>query len=108
MATFAPASASASTQASPMPWPPPVTMAVLPPSLNFSRYIDPLRWPEFLWFGALRPKGVAVSVETVDARGLWRQRNLVAGLQIELADIARGKLPDWAGIDIQEGVAAEM
>src|SRR5947208_569459 len=44
----------------------------------------------------------------MDACGIGRQRDLVAGAQIELADIARRKGPDRTGIDIEEGIAAEM
>src|ERR1700676_3905986 len=68
MMTFAPASPSASAQARPIPCPAPVTTAIRPPSLNFSRYI-------FAWFlftgGIVRhrlgPDDAAVLVEAVQA-----------------------------------------
>src|SRR6478735_8317690 len=82
-------------------------MAVLPPSLNFSRYIV-LSVLFRRSFVRLRPDGVAAVGEAMDAGGIGRQRDFVARAQIELADIARRERPDRAGIDIEEGIAAEM
>src|SRR5437868_9350328 len=108
MMTLAPASASASAQARPMPCPPPVMNAVLPFSLNFSRYmvVFPLLAASCRFL--LAPNGVAALIEAVDARGLRRQRHAVAGMQAQFADVARRQHAERPGIDIKESVAAEM
>ncbi len=41
-------------------------------------------------------------------RGIRRQPHVVAGMETELADAARRQRAELAGIDIEEGVAAEM
>src|SRR3954452_2942927 len=108
MTTLAPASASASAQASPMPCPPPVMNAVLPFSLNFSRYM--LLFPILAASCRLlsAPDGVAACVEAMDARGLRYQRHMITGVQAQLTDVARRQHAERAGIDIEEGVAAEV
>ena len=94
-----------------MPWPPPVTMAVLPLELELLQIHCPTS--VLLSRGASLSVHVligvaAVRVEAMDAGGIGRQRDLVAGVQVELADVARRERPERAGIDIEEGVAAEM
>src|ERR1700730_16461361 len=94
MMVLAPASAKASTQASPMPWPPPVTSAVRPWSLNFSRYMRlPSRWEaSALRSLRRRPSGpdcLAVLVEAVEMGGIGREAHIVAGRDAELAHAAR-------------------
>src|SRR3954469_22829778 len=111
MTTLAPASASASAQASPMPCPPPVMNAVLPFSLNFSRYMLLFRFLPLLAASCRFlsvPNGVAARVEAMDARGLRHQRYMVAGVQAQFTDVARRQHAERTGIDIEEGVAAEM
>src|SRR5882672_10548959 len=124
MMTFAPASASASALASPIPWPAPVTTATRPPSLNFSRYIFSLfpvtgrssaklrRYVPF--FGAADrrirslPNDLSLLAKTVQAGRIRRKPDAVAGFQAEFSDAARRKHSEFPGIDIEEGVAAQM
>src|SRR5882757_6651391 len=108
--TFAPASASASAQARPIPCPPPVTTAVFLSSLNFSRYIFLLFL--FSWRGAAAvrsfPDHRTVLVETMQPGRIGRKPDAVAGFQAEFSDAARRQHPEFAGVDIEEGVAAQM
>src|SRR3954468_9809171 len=111
MTTLAPASASASAQASPIPCPPPVMNAVLPFSLNFSRYMLLFRFLPLLAASCRFlsvPNGVAARVEAMDARGLRHQRHMVAGVQAQFTDVARRQHAELSGVDIKEGIAAEM
>src|SRR5262249_33587527 len=98
-------------QASPIPCPAPVITAVLPSSLNFSRYMT-----VFPYRLALRQNGrdasgvnrIAGIVEAVDARRVGRQRDLIARGDAHFADGPRGQCSDGPGIDVKEGVAAKM
>src|SRR6185312_14699915 len=103
MTTLAPASANASTHANPMAWPPPVTTARRPFKSYFSRYMLPIPLCSIL--RAHRP---SVRIETMDAIRARRQPDLVAGGQRQLAGRARRHAADRLGIDMKEGVGAEM
>src|SRR5260370_31438577 len=98
--TFAPASASASAQASPIPWPAPVTTAVFPFSLNFSRYIS--------CSSCLPPDDLSVLLEAVQADRIRNEPHAIAGFQVEFSDAARREHSEFAGIDIEESIAAQM
>src|SRR3984957_15909901 len=117
MMTFAPASASASAHANPIPCPAPVTTAVRPSSLNFSRYIFLVLLAFFpvhrSTIGRLlghrsRPNDPTVLVKAVQARRIRRKPHVVAGFQIELSDAARREHSEFPGVDIEEGVAAQV
>src|ERR1700730_11120254 len=106
MMTFAPASPSASAQASPMPCPAPVTRATRPPSLNLSRYIF-----LFLFTDCPSPPRSyhpTLLVEAVQATRFRRKPHAVAGFEIEFSDTARREHAHFTGVDIEEGIAAEM
>src|SRR5882672_8317971 len=109
--TFAPASARASAQASPIPWPAPVTRAVFRSSLNFSRYIFLLfllaNRSERARFRSC-PDHRTILVKTVQPGRIGRKPHAVAGLEIELSDTACRQHSEFAGIHIEEGVAAQM
>src|SRR5260370_34810700 len=115
MMTFAPASANGSAQASPMPWPGPVTTAVFRSSLNFSRYIfRPIGISAVKAFRGssgvsvliasvarlrLLPDDLSVLVEAVQAPRIRNKPPAIAGLQAEFADAARRDPSGLAGLD---------
>src|SRR5690606_6710223 len=98
---------SASTQASPIAWPPPVTSATRPSSLNISRYMvhSPCLDLPPVGRSAQRP---AVLVEAMDAMRVRRKVYLLAGPDVDFADGADGEVADAGGIDVEKGVAADM
>src|SRR5215470_2772517 len=113
MTTLAPASASASTQASPIACPPPVTTATRPSRRSFSRYmVDPssqlLDMPGQRQLPASAAQGRARLVEAMNAVGPRRQPDMVARLDAELARRPGGDRPDLLGVDMEEGVGPEM
>src|SRR5450631_707390 len=55
-----------------------------------------------------RPNDLSVLVEAVQAGRIRRQPDAVAGFQAELSDGAHRERPEFAGVDIEEGVAAQM
>src|SRR5262245_14544164 len=94
-------------------------MAVLPSSLNFSRYI--FLFPSALarqpaasgginqWSGRLSlVDRLAAVVETMDSRGIRGQRHQIARLHAELANVTCGQRAERPGLDIKERVAAKM
>src|SRR5260370_7700774 len=124
MMTFAPASANGSAQASPMPWPGPVTTAVFRSSLNFSRYIfRPIGISAVKAFHGssgvsvliapvarlrLPPDDLSVLVEAMQARQIRSKPDAVAGFQTEFSDAACREHSEFTGVDIEKGVAAQM
>src|SRR4051812_46728443 len=128
MTTLAPASASASAQASPIPCPAPVTTAVLPPSLNFSRYIFCFlskACPGEVRSGSQRrtvvrrqghaptlestafpapsrPDRLAAVIEAMQALRIRGEPYRVACRQTEFADAAHGERSDRPGVDIEK------
>src|ERR1700761_9137519 len=111
MTTLAPASASASTQARPMPCPPPVTSAVLPSSLNFSMYMVVVRLSCWRHGGGtlscfyLRKNCIAVAIEAVDPVRIRRQHHGVAHLHADLTGAAHSQRPERPSVVIEKGVA---
>src|SRR5436305_11807323 len=114
MTTLAPASASASTQASPIACPPPVTTAIRPSRRSFSRYMVDPSCQLLLMLGRRTSRRASAAqrnprvVEAVDPIGLGRQPHGVAGLDAVLAGRARGDAAEILHVDIKEGVGAEM
>src|SRR5215467_1617085 len=106
MTTLAPASASASTQASPIAWPPPVTTAILPSRRSFSRYmVDPSVQLQMRSAApASAAQGAAGLIEAMDAVGLRRQPYMIAGLDAKLAGGPRRNRADVVDVDVDEGV----
>src|SRR5262245_61780111 len=86
-----------------MACPPPVTTARRPFRSYFSRYMVfvPLR-------SKSRAHRLPVGIEAMNAIRPRRQRDLVAGGERQLAGRAGGDAPDRLGIDVQEGVGAEV
>ena len=55
-----------------------------------------------------RPDDPTILVEAVQAGRIRRKPDAVAGFQIEFSDAARRQHSEFAGVDIEEGVAAQM
>src|SRR4051812_44162248 len=97
-----------------MPWPPPVTMAVLPFSLNFSRYMalssfgPHRRFDARALIAALLVESDALVVEAMHPDRVRRQPHLVAGRKPDFADTSHGEHAPRAGVDIKKRVAAEV
>src|SRR5690242_6526053 len=98
MIAVAPASARASTQARPIPRPPPVTSATRPGTLNFSRYIRPFA----------SAQGLPLRVEPVDPSRIRSDPHRVPFFQAELTHGPGGDPVRRRDVDVEEGVAAEV
>jgi len=55
-----------------------------------------------------RPENLTILVEAVQAGWIGRKPHTVVSFQAEFSDAASRQHPEFAGVDIEEGVAAQM